>query len=321
MKDNLSMRIGHQKIVDHLILGVTDLQLKSDQISLNHSNIEAFPMNSWDQVCDGLTNYDIDGAFITVPLAMDLFAAGLDIKILMFAHRSGSVIVKNKAANIQNISDFKGKTVLVPSELSIQNMLLDRLLSSAGLTFGAHDNDNVDVKREVVNPFLMSEMLMNDKEAEIAGFSVAEPFGSYAIDEKIAAKLCTSASLWNDHPCCVFVLNSSFIEDSSQAVEEIISTFAQTGQAIEQAIEQKKKDHSKGEQIFSMAQQFLDQKKQIVHDILLKSDIRFNPALLIPDIEVLNIIQNYMADSMNVLTNKIDMNLLVDSSYIKSFTG
>ncbi len=325
MKDSLSIRIGHLKIIDHLILGIADLQLKSNEITLTHSNIEAFPMNSWNQVCDGLINKDIDGAFITVPMAMNLFAEGLDIKILMFAHRSGSVIVKNKAANIQNISDFKGRTVLIPSELSIQNMLLDKLFSSAGLKFGAHDDEEADVKREIANPFLMAEMLMNDEDGDIAGFGVEEPFGSCAIDKKIAAKICASDSLWKDHPCCVFVLSSSFIDKYPESVDEIVSTFAKTGQTIEQAIvqtiAQTGEELNKGEKIISMAQQFLDQKKQIIQDILLKTDIHFNPSLLIPDIEILDIIQNYMTDSMHVLKSKIDINLFVDSSYIERFTG
>ncbi len=307
MKDNPRIRIGHLKIVDHLILGIAGLQVKKNEISLNHSTLETFAMNSWEQVCESLKEGDINGAFITAPIAMDLFATGLDIRVLMFTHRSGSVIVKNKGAGINSIADFKGKTVLVPSELSIQNMLLHRLLSSAGLTFAAHDNIDADVVHEVVNPFLMTEMMMNDQDNDIAGFAVAEPFGSQAVHEGIAEKLCTSQSLWKDHPCSVFILNTSFIEHNFEAVKEIVALFTQTGQLIED---------TKNEEILSMAHYFLDQKKEVIQHVLLETDLRFAPSLLIPDIEVLNIIQNYMTDSMGVFKNKINVNHFVDSSFI-----
>ncbi|MBU2451828.1 MAG: ABC transporter substrate-binding protein, partial [Proteobacteria bacterium] len=219
MKDNPCIRIGHLKIVDHLILGIADLHLKNNETNLIHSTLEPVAMNGWDQVCDGLTQGDIHGAFITVPLAMDLFSSGLDIKLLMFTHRSGSIIVKHKAPGINRLADFKDKTVLIPSELCIQNMLLHRLLSSAQLTFNAHDDISADVVREVANPFLMTEMLMNDQDNDIAGFAVEEPFGSQAILTGVAAKVCTSESLWKNHPCCAFVLKTSFLEHHRKAAE------------------------------------------------------------------------------------------------------
>ena len=307
MKNNPSIRIGHLKIVDHLILGIACLLLKKDKTPLTLSTLNAIAMNSWEQACDSLRDEDIDGAFLPAPMAMDLFAAGLDIRILMFAHRSGSIIVKNRAAGINTIADFKGKTVLIPSELSIQNMLLHRLLSSAGLKFSTHDDVNADVMREGVNPFLMTEMLINDDDGDIAGFAVAGPFGNKAVLDGIAAQVCASQSLWKDHPCCVFVLKSSFIEQCPELVKEIISLFTQTGQFI--------KD-TKKDDIISMAHHFLDQEKEVIRHALLKTGIRFNPSLLIPDIEALAIIQNYMTDSMGVLKNKIDLNHLVDNSFI-----
>jgi len=307
MRDNPCIRIGHLKIVDHLILGITGLQLKKNGTKLSHSTLETVAMNSWDQICDGLAQSDINGAFISAPLAMDLFAAGLDIRALMFTHRSGSMIVKNKTAGIGNIADFKGKTILVPSELCVQNMLLHRLLSTAGLTVGAHDDINTDVSYEVVNPFLMTEMLANDHDNDIAGFVAPEPFGSKAIQEGFAKKVCTSQKLWKNHPCSLFVLKTSFMKQYFEATEEIISLFVQTGQYIEKAADDK---------ILATAHHFLEQDKEVTKAVLLDSGVCFDSSLLIPDIEALNIIQDYMTDTMGVLKNKIDMNLFVDSSFI-----
>ncbi|MCP4673392.1 MAG: ABC transporter substrate-binding protein [Desulfobacula sp.] len=307
MKDKSCICIGHLRILDHLILGITNLKLKNNELSASHSNLEIKSMNSWDQVIDGLREQSINGAFIPAPIAMDLFASGLDIRLLMFAHRSGSVIVKNKNLNMEEIADFKGKTILVPSRLSIQNMLLHKLLSSANLKFSSHNDTSADVTQEIVNPFLMNEMLKNDRDHDIAGFAVAEPFGTKAVLDKIADKICTSHSLWKNHPCCVFVLNTSFMNENPEAVQEIVSLFTHTGHSIE------KSDRSEN---FNLAQEFLGHKKEEIEYILLRTDISFSPSLLVPDLEALNIIQNYMVDVMGVLKNKIDVNLLVDSSYI-----
>ncbi len=308
MEDNPCVRIGHLKIVDHLILGIASQHVQTNKIRLNHTTLEPVPTNAWNQLRDKLIHHKIDGAFLPVPIAMDLLAKGLNIKVLMLTHRSGSVIVKKNTADIKNIKDFKGKTFLIPSELSIQNMLLHRLLSTAGLSFGSHDSKEADVVFEVANPYLMTEMLHSDPDSDIAGFAVAEPFGTVATKNKIATKVCTSDSLWKDHPCCVFISTDQFIEDHPQMIQEIIDLFVQSGKFIED---------NKNSDVPPMAEVFLDQDSETIQYMMEKTIMHFHPELLVPDIEALEIIQTYMVDTMKVLKTKIDINELVDASYIK----
>ena len=307
MEKNPCIRIGHLKIVDHLILGISNLCLKRDEINTSAINLEAPIMTSWSQLTDSLVSKELDGAFMPAPLAMDLFAQGLDIKILMFAHRSGSLIVKNNVENMKTIADFKGKTILVPSELSIQTMLLHRLLSSAGLSFENHENKNADVMYEVVAPFIMAEMLACDQEMDIAGFSVAEPFASIAIDQGIAQKVCTTASLWNDHPCCVFVLKKEALDNNRQAVSALIDLFIQAGQQL---------THTDNQKTMAMAEAFLGIDIKVIRQMIDQAGIRFDPHLLIPQIAPLNMIQNYMANTMHILEKKADLSVLVDDSLV-----
>jgi len=307
MVDHPCIRIGHLKTFDHLILGIADLHLKKQFRTLTRSTFEPVAMNAWDQVCESLLNKEIDGAFIPAPLAMDLFASGLDIRLLMFTHRSGSVILKSKISGVKNISECNGKTVLVPSELSIQNMFLHKLLSSAELSFGTYDNLTVDVAREVVPPYLMAEMAADDDDHDIAGFAVEEPFGSEAEKKGAATKVCTTGSLWKNHPGCVFVLKTPFLENYPEAVKEIISLFVQTAQFIEE---------NKNDELLSMAHLFLGQDKDIVRHILFETDLTFGKTLLVPDFEALNIIQAYMSGPMGVMNSKIDLNRLIDRSFI-----
>lgn len=307
MTDTPCFRIGHLKIIDHLILGIAGAQLEKNEETLRHSTLKTIAMNSWEQICDGLKQGDINGAFISSPLAMDLFSTGLDIRALMFTHRCGSMIIKKRTAKVRNISDFKGKIMLVPSELCVQTMLLHRLLSAAGLTFGTHDDTGADVVRETVNPYLMTEMLAADQDNDIAGFAVSEPFASQAIQKGLATKVCLSQSLWTNHPDSIFVLKTSFLKSCPEAVQEMINLFVQTSRFI------KKTDN---DTFFPMTHQFLGQNKAVTKLALLETEIPLDSSLLIPDIEALDRIQNYLADTMGVLPRKIDMNQLVDSSFI-----
>ncbi len=307
MIDQPSIRIGHLRSFDHLILGIADLHLKKQFRTLACSTLEPVAMNSWSQVCESILTQEVDGAFITAPLAMDLFSSGLDIRLLMFTHRSGSIILKSRLSGIKSIADFKDKTVLVPAELSIQSMFLHRLLSSAGLSFGTHDNIAVDVAREAIPPYLMAQMAADDDDQDIAGFAVDEPFGSDAEKKGLATRLCTTGSLWKNHPGSVFVLKASFIENYPDAVKEVISLFVQTAQFIEE---------NKNDEVICLAQLFLGQDKDIVRHILFETDLTFDKTLLVPDPEALNIIQKYMSGPMGVMKSTIDLNRLIDRSFI-----
>jgi len=302
-----SIRIGHLKSFDHLILGIADLHLKKQFRTLAWSTLTPVAMNSWPQVCESILNQEIDGAFITAPLAMDLFASGLDIRLLMFTHRSGSSIFKTRRSGIKGISEFKGKTVLVPAELSIQTMFLHRFLSSAGLSLGPHDNATADVAREITPPYLMGEMAAEDDDLDIAGFAVEEPFGSEAEKRGLVTRICTTGSLWKNHPGSVFILKTSLIENYPEAVKEIISLFIQTAQFIED---------NKNDELVSLAQFFLRQDKDIVRHILFETDLTYDKALLIPDPEALNIIQDYLSGPMGIMNSSIDVNRLVDRTFI-----
>lgn len=307
MIDLPHIRIGHLKIFDHLILGVAHLHLEQGSRTLSRSVLVPVAMNAWHPVSESLLSRDIDGAFIPAPLAMDLFASGLDIRLLMFTHRAGSVILKSKAPDIKTMAGFKGKTVLVPTEFSIQNMFLHRLLSSVGLSFGAHDQETADVVREIVPSYLMADMAAADNDQDIAGFAVEEPFGRAAEEKGLARRICTTGSLWKNHPGSVFVLKRSFIEKYPDAVKEIISLFVRTAGWIEE---------NKNETLLSSARLFLGQDREMIRHILFKTDLTYDIPLLVPDPDALNIIQEYMSGAMGIMTTGIDVNLLIDRSFI-----
>lgn len=307
MADKPVIKIGHLKITDHLILGVTDLKLKKGMETFKHCSLQLVLKNGWNEVADDLSTGAIQGAFILAPTAMDIFKSGIDIKLLLFTHKSGSILVKNKNANIQKIEDFAGKVVLIPYQLSVHNMLFHKLLSEKGLNPGISSNPKADVILEVVAPFQMPDAIRFDEEGEIGGFIVAEPFGTQVIASGHGEPFFMSYEIWNKHPCCVFVMRKEVIDKNPDAVQEITTSLVRSGMAIA--------DQPDSASI--IGGRFLGQDPGIIKQVLTEPKERIVTDELFPIIDDLAIIQDYMFDKMKILTDKIDLEKFVDTRFAK----
>ncbi|MBF0234697.1 MAG: ABC transporter substrate-binding protein [Desulfamplus sp.] len=308
MAEKPTLRIGHLSITDHLILGVTDLKLKKGAEKFEHCKLQTVLKNGWNEVADALTVKALDGAFILAPTAMDLFKSGVGIKLLLLTHKNGSILVKNKRANIQKIEDFAGKTVLIPYQLSIHNMLFHRLLSEKGLKPGRSVEPNVDVTLEVVAPFQMPEALEYDEEGEIGGFIVAEPIGSKVIASGLGEEFYLSKELWPKHPCCVFVVRDEIIAKHPEAIQEITTSFVKSGKAI---------DAQPGPASV-IGSNFLSQEVDVIKRVLTEPPDRITTSELLPIIEDFETIQKYMMDRMKIMTSLIDLEKFVDTRFAKA---
>ncbi len=307
MADKPILKIGHLKITDHLILGVTDLKLKKGMEKFEHCDIQTVLKNGWNEVADALATKALDGALILAPTAMDLFKSGVNLKLLLLAHRSGSILVKNKRANIRTIEDFAGKTVLIPYQLSVHNMLFHRLLSEKGLKPGRAVEKDIDVTLEVVAPFQMPEALEYDEDGEIGGFIVAEPIGSQVIASGLGEEFYLSKDLWPAHPCCVFVMRDEIIEKHPEAVQELTTSFVKSGLAID----------AQPDPAAAIGAQFLSQDKAVIHRVLTEPADRIGTHELFPVLEDLDIIQKYMMDQMKIMTSLVDLEKFVDTRFAK----
>ncbi len=305
MAEKPAIKIGYLKITDHFILGVTARKLEKGMETFEHCTLEPVVKNGWNEVADALSINALDGALVLAPTAMDLFKSGVDLKLLLLAHKSGSVLVKNKRANIQSVEDFAGKTVLIPYQLSIHNMLFHKLLSEKGLKPGRATEKGVDVILEVVAPFQMPEALEYDEEGEIGGFIVAEPFGSQVIANGRGEEFELSKNLWPKHPCCVFVMRTEVIEKHPEAIQEICTSFVRSGLAID----------AQPEPAAIIGADFFSQDKNIIHRVLTDPPDRILTGELFPQIKDLDTIQKYMMDEMNIMTSLIDLDKFVDTRF------
>ncbi len=229
--DRLGLRIAHIQITDHLTLGVAKHLLETGAATARHFQLETVCMPGWNPVQAALEKGEIDGAFILAPIAMDLFGYGVPLKVILLAHKNGSICVRKKGGWHGSVADFyRGKTFYIPHKMSIHHMLAHQFFSEAGLRPGVAGKEGADVFLEVAPPVKMPEFLANNPQA--AGFMVAEPIGTKAIAAGLAELQFLSGQVWPDHPCCVLAVREEIARDHGEAALELTRLLVQAGQLI-----------------------------------------------------------------------------------------
>ena len=305
------LKIGHLKITDHLILGVTKDKYERGIETFKYFDLQTVPLVGWNQVGNALRNSELDGAFILAPYAMNLFASKPDIRLVLLGHRTGSVIITSKRANIQKVEDFKGKTIILPLYLSVHTILMHKLLAEKGLSLGL----GKDVMFEVDAPVNMPEIIEWDEGGTIGGFIVAEPFGTKAVLGGYGTEFCLSQEIWPNHPCCVLVMRNEVVEKMPDAVFELTQSLVKSGAFVSKF----------PEAAVPIAMQFLNQPEPVVRRVLLEPVGRVKTGELFPVLEDLERIQTYMAEHINIdtgsthaMSTKVDMEKLVDPRFAQA---
>ncbi len=299
------LRMAHIQITDHLTLGVLKHMIASGKKHPEHFELETLCMPSWNPVQDALEKGTVAGAFILAPAAMDLFSYGVPIKLVLFAHRNGSIMVRNKAGKYAKPYQqfFKHKSFFIPHKMSIHNMLAHMYFTQMGLRPGVAGNEAVNVLFDVVPPVQMPNFLGENPDA--CGFMVAEPIGSRAIAAGVAEKQVLSSELWDNHPCCVVVFREDFIREHADAVQEFVNLLVEAGRFIREDVDA----------AAQIAVSFLDPKKELgLRKGLLKNVLSDPKGIRTDDLypvkEDLKIIQDYMVGKMGV-GRRIDLDEFV----------
>jgi chemotaxis signal transduction protein/ABC-type nitrate/sulfonate/bicarbonate transport system substrate-binding protein len=289
------LKVAHIQITDHLALGVLKNRIETGQLKPHTFSLQTQCMMSWNLVQDALERGQVDAACILGPIAMDLFNYGAPIRLVLFAHRNGSIMVRNKAMEYRKPYQqfFKHKTFFIPHRMSIHNMLAFKYFSEMGLKPGVVGAGAVNMMFEVCAPVNMPAFLAETPNA--CGFMVAEPIGSRAIAAGIAEKQLISSEIWDQHPCCVVVFREDFINRHTEAVHEFTNLLVDSGKFI----------GNYPQQSAEIATAFLDPEKKLGLDPQLLLRVLTEPNgittnNLYPVMEDLDIIQRFMKDEMNI---------------------
>ena len=298
-----NLKIGYLPIIDHLILGITKHKFDNKLEKNEFADIELVKMFGWNEVGESLAEGKIDMALMLAPYAMDIYFAKKNIKLILLSHRDGSIIVTNKRANIGSLSDFKNKTVLIPFQASMHHIIFHKLMKNAGLSVGI----GKDVTTEVTAPGQIPMMIEYDTEGSIAGYIVAEPFGTMVINSGFGEILNLSKDIIPSHACCSVVARDEVIEKYPEAVQEIVNSFVQSGLSIK----------NQPEETIKTAVSFLNQKEEVIKPILEDPRGRVSADRLMPVLSEFEEMQNYLIDTVTTpsLSGKIDIEKFVDLKF------
>lgn len=92
MAEKTVIRIGHLKITDHLILGITQDKIQKGLETPQYLDLQTQPFVGWNPLSTALREGKIDAACILAPLAMEIYHMDKKTRLVLFTHKSGSVI-------------------------------------------------------------------------------------------------------------------------------------------------------------------------------------------------------------------------------------
>jgi len=303
----VKLTIAHIQITDHLALGVLKHLIQTGELKPKYFELETKCLPTWNAIQKSLEDKSVSGAFVLAPLAMELFSYGVPIKLLLFAHKNGSICVRNKKGGEYkepHVEFFRNKSFYIPHFMSIHHMLAHMFFKSIGLTPGTPGNAGVDCNFEIVAPIKMPEFL--EANSDCCGYMVAEPLGTKAIAGGIADLQFLSSELWEGHPCCVFAAQDTLVEEHPEAMQELTEMLVYSGKFIEQ----------KPALAAEVAVTFLDPDKSLGLKVPLLKNVLTEPKGiktndLYPVKTDLDRIQKYMHNEMGI-GNIIDLDKFVD---------
>jgi len=217
-------------------------------------NVEPKLFKSWQELAGALDAGVIDAAFILSPLAMDLFNTGVDIKVVLLAHREGSAIVVRTESSIHSAMDLKGKAIAIPNYKATHVALLNTYLAK---------NANLSLHNVVTKIISPTDMIKAMQLGSIEAFIVAEPYGSIAQNQGIGKMLIASKDIVERHIDCIVVTRQDKLEENPQAIQEWVISLIRAGQWIDQ---NKSPHHTK--QVAQIAVEYLPHSEQVITDSL-----------------------------------------------------
>lgn len=181
----------------------------------------------WPTVKEALMSKEVGGVFILAPLAMQLAADGVPIKVVYLGHRDGTALVVGKDSDIQNFGDLAGKTVAIPSRYANQNVLMHRMMREWGMAPGSID------LRELPPPEHPAAL----QSGSIDGYIVGEPFAAKAEVDGFGRVLYHTKDIWPEFISCVLVVRDDLIQERRELVQELVDGIAKSGKWLDEDME------------------------------------------------------------------------------------
>ena len=145
-----------------------------------------------------------------------------DVKAVAGVNRVGSAIVIRNGLEGDDVTSLKGHTVAVPGYSTMQDFLLRIALGKARVD--AHDLTIMTLK-----PPEMAQALAS---ARIDAFIAWEPYPTMTVAQGGGRVLEESSKIWPHHPCCLVVVDSTFLAKDRDTVQRFVRAHEKATQFI-----------------------------------------------------------------------------------------
>ncbi|MBN2511271.1 MAG: ABC transporter substrate-binding protein, partial [Spirochaetales bacterium] len=165
-----------------------------------------------------------------------------------------------------------------------------------------------DVVFETVAPSQIPQAIEWDEDGDIGGYIVAEPWGSKVISAGLGEEIKLSRDIWPEHPCCVVAARDEIIQKYPEAVQELTTSLVKSGKLLEE-----KKDTA-----IKIGASFLKQDLEVMKMVLDAPVQKLSTKRLLPVLDELETMQNYLTTKVSAMSGKIDLEKFVDGRFAKS---
>lgn len=191
------------------------------------SLFKSVKFTDWPTVKEALIAKEIGASFILAPMAMQLRADGVPIKVVYLGHRDGTTMMVRDDSPIHDFSDLRGKKIAVPSRFANQNILVHKLLKTWNMP-----PDSVEI-RELPPPEHPTALLAGSIDAYIVG----EPFAAKSELAGYGRVLYYTKDIWPNFISCVLVVHEDLIKEKRELVQELVDGIAKSGKWLDEDME------------------------------------------------------------------------------------
>ncbi len=216
------LRIGYLPITDATPLLVAHNNGLFEQQGIEVEKPRMF--RSWAQLVEAFLSGQVNAVHLLSPMTVwARYGSGAKAKVVAWNHMSGSgLTVQN---DIERIDQLGGTTVAIPFWYSLHNVVLQHLLTNAGLESILDGEPNErQVKLVVMAP---SDMLPALANRQISGYIVAEPFNAAAEQLGVGKILRFTGDVWKDHACCVVLMHERDTEERPVWTQKVVNGIVQ----------------------------------------------------------------------------------------------
>lgn len=221
------LRVGHLPITDAAALLVAHDQGLWANAGLPSATPSLF--RGWDALAQAFVVGEVDVVHLLLPLAIQLkLAAKAPITVIGWGHTNGSALTV--ANTITETEQLAGTTVAIPSWWSVHSVLVQRLLTAAGLTPVVRRRASASARTVELVVMPPAEMVSALGTGAIAGFVVADPFNAMVEVQQIGRVHRFLGDVWRDHACCAIAVRTELIEHHPAAVQALATGVVQAQQ-------------------------------------------------------------------------------------------